>query len=875
MNSHGRSRVGYECAIGTTEGDLVMARKVLRYVLLAVLALVALPTGASAAEPPWCGTPETDAAANLPDGSSPSHPVGSFPHIPYYAIGCTLEDIEDRARENRMKLRVNGQSAGGRDQWVVVINRLRTREEQRDYINWTKVRKVMLKDPIRAQRMLDRYGDDIKVPIYIQGGIHGNEYEGVDAAMDTIEKYATTRYGANPAIDEVLSHSILIFNPIQNPDGRVAGTRANSNGFDLNRDFLTQSQPETRNSIRIMKKWLAPEMLDMHGYVSPMLVEATTKPHNPSIEYDLWLKWNQPRIDYNEQAMDAIGQDITRPINDWCPEGDTPGPNGLCEAGETPGPDVAEGWDDWGPFYGPMYHQHVGLDSSTVEMCSDTNPNPVGYRPCGGRKGSRDGQNVIQQSTAEFVVANRAGMLHDELEMYIRGETDAPRPECCEPPFDPEFHNWMLDYPKAYVVPFGKGQRSDAEANRLVEWMLFNDIEVERLERDTKFGSQTFEEDSYVVWMKQPRRGLADTALSLGVDISPRIQRLYAAPAAWSHGYLWGADTVTIPDGARFNARTDQIKKPNRIKGGVESGNAKAYALEVDSPAAVRAFNHALNDGVTASITTAASNLGPAGTVLFDDSAEDEVDDAGAEHGVVFKRVKTNQSLPANEPVERSPRIAVLTGAVNQDVWSLRELGFTADPVSTATINTAPTDPLANYDVIYNTATNYPAASNTTGRARLTAFFAGGGGYVGAQTAGVNFPGAGGQVAGLTPANRSGNGRSGIVWWNNTGGSGSVITGAYPAQDTAIVDPPTWLTAVPTTFSVDGRLPMQNFFAAGLWPIAGDAQSASAAGAAVIAHGTNTADTARLVVFANNPLYRADPEREWPMLGSAFLWADK
>jgi hypothetical protein len=42
----------------------------------------------------------------------------------------------------------------------------------------------------------------------------------------------------------------------------------------------------------------------------------------------------------------------------------------------------------------------------------------------------------------------------------------------------------------------------------------------------------------------------------------------------------------------------------------------------------------------------------------------------------------------------------------------------------------------------------------------------------------------------------------------------------------------------------------------------------------VIAHGTNTAGTARLTVFAMNPLYRADPEREWPMVGSAAYWAD-
>ena len=47
-----------------------------------------------------------------------------------------------------------------------------------------------------------------------------------------------------------------------------------------------------------------------------------------------------------------------------------------------------------------------------------------------------------------------------------------------------------------------------------------------------------------------------------------------------------------------------------------------------------------------------------------------------------------------------------------------------------------------------------------------------------------------------------------------------------------------------------------------------------AAGSAIIAHGTNTANTARLAVFANNPLYRADPEREWPMVATAAYWGD-
>jgi hypothetical protein len=622
-----------------------------------------------------------------------------------------------------------------------------------------------------------------------------------------------------------------------------------------------------------MKQWLPPEVLDLHGYVNPTLIEATTKPHNPSIEYDLWLKWNQPRIDANEAALNAIGQNAQRPINDWCPEADLPNADGLCDGGETPGPDTAEGWDDWGPFYTAMYAQHLGLDSSTVEMCNS-------IALCGGRISSREIQRTVIESTYAYVVGHREGMLHDELENYRRGDVDAPRPACCPAPFSPETNNWMHDYPKAYVIPFGDGQRSDPEANRLVEWALFNDIEVQRLTRDYRFDGRTLRAGSYVVWMAQPRRGLADTALSIGVDISPRIQRLYAPPAAWSHGYLWGADTVTIADGARFSPRTQAIRRPNALRGGVESGSgpAKAYTLELDSPTAVRGLNAVLAGGVPASLALAPFSAGPAGTAVFAPEAAtwNVLDRVGRERGLTFRRLRSG-TLPALDPIERVPRIAVLTGAVNQDVWSLQQLGFKADPVSLATINTAATDPLGNYDVIYNTASNYPAntAANATGRARLAAFFAGGGGYIGAQTAGVNFINTGGQVAGLTPANRGGNGRSGIVYWDNVGGAGSVITGAYPARDTAIVDPPTWLTALPATMTADGRLPAANFFAAGLWPIAGDAQSASAAGAAVIAHGTNTAGTARLTVFANNPLYRADPEREWPMVGAAAYWGDR
>jgi hypothetical protein len=66
---------------------------------------------------------------------------------------------------------------------------------------------------------------------------------------------------------------------------------------------------------------------------------------------------------------------------------------------------------------------------------------------------------------------------------------------------------------------------------------------------------------------------------------------------------------------------------------------------------------------------------------------------------------------------------------------------------------------------------------------------------------------------------------------------------------------------------------LTGFFLSGLAPF--DWTAAGAPGSPVVAHGTNTAGNARLVSFAMNPLYRADPEREWPMLASAAYWADQ
>ena len=844
-------------------------------------ALIGSTPAAAAIGPPWCGTPSPDGTAALPDGTGPSDPVGSYPHIPWYAIGCTLDSIAAQSN-GRLTVEVIGQSALGRDMYLATINALDTKHQKQSFKNWQKFRALALKEPKQAQIGLWSMHDAIKVPLYVQAGIHGNESEGIDASLQIIERLATTPYGTDPEVDQILDNAVVLFNVIQNPDGHIANQRANGNNFDLNRDFLTQSQSETRASIAIMQKWLPPETLDLHGYVTPTLIEATTKPHNPSIEYDLWLKWNQARIDANEAAMNAIGLAVTRPINDWCPNGDAPpASTGLCAGGIQPGPAVAEGWDDWGPFYTPMYSQHIGLNGSTVEMCNSTGTAcgvPGSTTHPRGRVGSRTAQYTVVWSTLLYDTTNRYDLIWDEAEIYIRGAENAARPACCPAPFDVA-NNWMTEYPDAHVIPIGEGQRSDPEANRLVEWLLANGIEVTQTTADFTWGTHTFEKGSYVVSMRQPHRGLANTALGLGDNISASITQLYAPPAAWSHGYLWGADIVTIPRGAEgFYPDRREIKKPGKLTGGVDRGNADRYVLEIDSATAVRALNELVGSGVPAQIAldpfAGSAGTLPAGSALFaaDDATKETLAAIGKERGLHFQPALT-ASLPALDPVDHAPRIAVLTTAINQDVWSLRNLGFTADPISTATLNTALTDPLEGYDVVFNTA-NWPSAANPLARTRLTAFFARGGGYLGAGANGGNFLTTGAELVGLTALTRGGNGRSGILFWENSLGAASPVVGAYPTTDTLIADPPTWFSTLPTTLAADARLPAGGtILAAGLWLM--DPLSATAPGAAVIAHGTNAAGTARVTLFASNPLYRADPEREWPSLGAAAYWVDQ
>jgi protein MpaA len=75
--------------------------------------------------------------------------------------------------------------------------------------------------------------------VLVVGSIHGNEPAGI-AVVRALER-------AHPTAD-------LWLVPDLNPDGRVADTRENARGVDLNRDFGAFTQPETRVARAIVRQ---------------------------------------------------------------------------------------------------------------------------------------------------------------------------------------------------------------------------------------------------------------------------------------------------------------------------------------------------------------------------------------------------------------------------------------------------------------------------------------------------------------------------------------------------------------------------------------------------------------------------------------------
>lgn len=792
-------------------------RKALSLFCLAILLIAifvvfsSVAAGPSAATPDqvpwWIPKPEPYEAPLSDDG------------ILYSRIAPRLREIETTS--NRVRVDVVGQSAGGRDLFLVTVS---APEALGLLGQYQSIRNTMLKDPLKAQEMIDRFGD-FKVPIFVNGSIHGDEVTGVDAIMRLIEKLA---YDNSPEVREILQNEILLFNVVQNPDGRVLGTRGNANGFDINRDFITQSQPESRAAVKVITEWNPMILLDLHGFLNPMLIEPCTPPHNPNYEYDLYLKWAYGVAKGMEAEL-------------------------LAQTGFTaqiPFEDTAQGWDDWPPIFTPMYAMYHGAYGHTLE---------TPYRDVRGV----DAHYAAVWGALRFAARNRQAMVKDQIAIFKRGflgsvQVPIPAEILAETPYDQFNDLTTIDFPTAYLIPAKPPlQQSPYEAARLVDFLIRNDVEVSQADSAFIAEGASYPAGTYVVWMKQPKRGLANTILWAGWDISySGIESMYDI-SGWSQPLAWGATRVEVQQ-AGWTVRTHPVNRAETVQGSREVGVAAAYAYLPASTEAVRATNTLLARGVAvfraeSAFTVGKRSFGPGTLVVGRGPAlENELS-----HGYGLD-LYALPSMPTGLTAMHRQKIAVT--ADEGVAFVLSQLGFEVASPAIADLNSDALN-TGGYEVWVNSSRSFSELS-AAGKASVAAFIARGGDYVGIGGTGVPF--ASPQNANLltfTSASASAD-DNGLLKVNYD--PLDPVAAQYPAASYGFVYGPLWFMSVGSDVRVSASIASGDFFVSGFWR---NWKASDAASKPVVVHGTN--GTAEITLIGLNPTFRAHPEHTFRLLANA------
>jgi dipeptidyl aminopeptidase/acylaminoacyl peptidase len=128
---------------------------------------------------------------------------------------------------------------------------------------------ILADPPVSTPEQAARSG---KLVVFAMGDIHAGEVDGKEALLMLARDLATAK--ERPLLKDL----VLVFAPIFNADGNerlknnrprqagppLVGTRANAQGFDLNRDFIKLESPEVRALVRFLNRWDPAVVIDCH-----------------------------------------------------------------------------------------------------------------------------------------------------------------------------------------------------------------------------------------------------------------------------------------------------------------------------------------------------------------------------------------------------------------------------------------------------------------------------------------------------------------------------------------------------------------------------------------------------------------------------------
>jgi hypothetical protein len=346
------------------------------------------------------------------------------------------------------------------------------------------------------------------IVVWLSYSIHGSESAALEAGIQVLYQLLASN---DRAITEALDRAVILINPCQNPDGHERFTtwynthgeghpehyayehgepwsvtgRLNHNFFDLNRDLISLSQPESRMATRAFLDWHPQVLADHHGQTKEYFFPPPALPINPNLPVKTTTKWVQIFGKANGPAFDRYG---------W--------PYFVRETFDLFYPGY---WDTWSSLHGA-----TGMTSETDGGGS------LGYRwyrDDGTVLSLRDGimkHFTASISTVVTAAANREERLRDYRDFFESSVQPAER--------------------KFYYVSNANAQRT-AEFLRLLR---LQGIEVSRTNRDitiakgtNRYGrevsNKTIPAGSWVIDSAQPYGRMATTLLELETPEDPEF----------------------------------------------------------------------------------------------------------------------------------------------------------------------------------------------------------------------------------------------------------------------------------------------------------------------------------------------------------------
>jgi len=447
---------------------------------------------------------------------------------------------------------------------------------------------------------------------WLSYGVHGNEISSTDAAMLTA--YHLLASQGDALVDSVLQNSIVVIDPMQNPDGRDRfihnfttaeglvpdsdrlsaehdepwpGGRTNHYLFDMNRDWFIQTQPETQGRTAAMLQWYPVAYVDAHemGSDGTYFFAPEAIPYNPHLAQaqraSLQLFGRN-----NAQYFDRFGFDyFTREV-----------------------------YDAFYPGYGASWPSYFGSIAMTYEQASarglvvrQYDGNDLHYRY------TVRNHFVTSLATAETVAMNREKFLQEFYEYRVSAIEEGEDEDV-----------------RAYIIPL---QADQAAANKLAGLLSRQDVEVHRALSTFDACGESYAAGSYLIRTDQPSkrfiRTLMDVEVSMEEDFLEEQERRRARNlpdeiydvTAWSLPLMLNVQTNTcgrIPSGD-FEIAGEELVQPGAVVGGRAS---VSYLVPWGSAPAVRFLARALREGLALkSNDKAFTNVGneyPAGTLIID-----------------------------------------------------------------------------------------------------------------------------------------------------------------------------------------------------------------------------------------------------------------